>query len=176
MNSKGFTLVELAVVSMIITLLSAILLARLHVTQSSRLLKSTTQELVANIRKTQSMAISTTETGGNIPCGYGLYFNKNNPSFYILFADWDLDPNCSNINRLYNGGGEEIKKIYFSSRIEIKQTQPDPFSLFFLPPDPETSINYPSGVSEAVITLQAKGEPEVKKEIRVNAAGKVEME
>lgn len=173
MNSKGFTVAELAVVSMIIALLSALLLARLHTTQGSRLLKSTTQELTANIRRVQSMAISTKKSDGDVPCGYGLYFNKNNPHSYILFADQDSDPDCININRLYDGGAELVKEIFISSRVEIKETEPDPISIYFLPPDPETSINYPSGRTEATITLEAGEESKL---IRVNAVGGVVVE
>lgn len=176
MKEKGFTIIELAIVTFIIALLSALLIARLSATRPGRVLKGGAQELAANIRRTQNMAISTKKTGGNVPCGYGLYFDKNIPGSYILFAEWDSDPDCGNINRLYDGGSEKVKEIPFSSAlVEITNTIPDPFSIFFLPPDPEVSINYPSGTSEATVTLTVKGDPAVKRVI-INLAGRVKIE
>ncbi len=176
MKSKGFTLIELVVVVMIITLLSTVILAGIQTNRAPRALKSAVQELAVNIRKAQSMAISTQRVGEEVPCGYGLYFDKTNPTSYILFAETDSDPDCANINRLYNGPSERVRIIKFSSSlVEIASTEPDPFSIFFIPPDPETSINYPSVVSEATITLKAKGDLSVKR-VRVNIAGRVEIE
>lgn len=176
MNSKGFTVVELVIVTAIITLLSALLIARIHITNPGRALKGGAQELAANIRKTQNMAVSTKKTGGDIPCGYGLYFDKNTPSGYILFAEWDSDPNCGNINRDYDGGSEKIKEIIFSSPlVEIASTNPSPLSLFFLPPDPETFVNGSLPVAEVTITLKSKGDPAMKI-IKINSAGRVRIE
>ncbi len=113
-GSRGFTLIELLVVISIFSIVSLSLLSNYPQFRSSISLKRTAQEIALSIRQAQVYGLSVTEfgAGSGIFPGYGVHFDINTPSVFILFAD-------ANNNKLYDGTSEELQtfRIQTADRI-----------------------------------------------------------
>lgn len=87
-SKRGFTLIELLVVISIMMIISAVLLFRQQQFNSSTVLRSLGYSVALSIHQAQVYGISIKQdTSGQFAPAYGIYFNANNPSQYILFAD-----------------------------------------------------------------------------------------
>ncbi len=98
-------MVELVVVSGIITIISTVLIAKQSQFDSVVLLRSLAYEVALSIRQAQIYGLSVRETSsgsGNFDTGYGVYFSSANPTSYILFADMDHDGT-------YDGEAESVE-------------------------------------------------------------------
>ncbi len=87
-NSNGFTIIELLVVLSIMGLMGTMLIVNFNSTRNRRNLTLTSNELVTNIRKTQSYALSARDVSPNIPAKYYvLQFElAADPSHYKILA------------------------------------------------------------------------------------------
>jgi type II secretory pathway pseudopilin PulG len=109
-TKKSFTLTELLISISIIVLLSGVFLAEYQRGESTRNLNDTSQELVQNIRRMQSAALTEEKFKEEIPLyGYGLVFIEA-PTWY---SQYRLFANT-------NGDSEEHKKKYDTSDKEIE--------------------------------------------------------
>ena len=152
----GFTLIELIVVSGIVSLLVVAGLAGYYGGQKKYALSQAVQQLSSDIRNAQNMAIGGVETSGFCsaasPCyGYGLRADSSSVDSYILFADRDNDQRYDT--------GEEIETITLPNKIGIKAVSPSsPLDIVFKPPAPVTYINQNAGAGvSGSITLEIKG-------------------
>lgn len=91
---RGFTLVELLVVSLIIVLITGFVLFRQRGFNSSTLLRSLSYGVALSVRQAQVYGVSVRESaaGSNLFAqGYGMYFGNSgglvDSSHYLLFAD-----------------------------------------------------------------------------------------
>lgn len=86
-------MVELLVVTAIITIITAVLLLRQSSFNSSILLRSLAYSVALSVRQAQvygTSVIGTNVSGSDtFASGYGLYFSSANPSSYLLFADFN---------------------------------------------------------------------------------------
>jgi len=136
-NKTGFTLMEMLLSLFIVSLISTLLLVNYRGGQEQKAVLSQAETLVNELRAAQNSALHGRETGGQVPYGYGLYFNTaTSDSSYIIFAD-------TNDNKTYDGG-EATETIALSERIYLQSTAPDPVSVFFQPP---FAVFYVNGVS-----------------------------
>jgi prepilin-type N-terminal cleavage/methylation domain-containing protein len=170
-NSKGFTLVETIVVIAVVSILSIVMMANYQGSQKQQSVQRAAHQLAGDIRRAQNMAMASTEQGGVIPDGYGIYIIKNSNS-YILFAD-------TNNNQSRNGtGDEDIELINFISGVEVFNISPPPAvhaDIFFEPPDPTTYINGNSSAGkQTTITLKAQGTSYIKT-VTVKTSGQIEI-
>jgi prepilin-type N-terminal cleavage/methylation domain-containing protein len=170
-NSKGFTLIETVVVMAVVSILSIVMIANYQGSQKQQSVQRAAHQLAGDIRRAQNMAMASTEQGGIIPDGYGIYIIKNSNS-YILFAD-------TNNNQKRNGtGDEDIESIIFSSGVEVFNVLPLPsphVDIFFEPPDPTTYINGDSSAGKkTTITLILQGTT-YKKTVTVKTSGQIEI-
>lgn len=158
MNNKGFTLIELIVVTAIIVLLLGLALPSYRSANKSLALQRAIHKLAQDLRRAQEMAMSATEVEvegeGVVPeGGYGLYLNINQPNQYILFADFDA-------NQEYTDENEKVDKIELEGEVEISDFRPidavgDDLSIVFLPPDPIIILS--PDFDLALINLKTKG-------------------
>lgn len=87
-NSKGFTIIELLVVLSIMGLMGTLLIVNFNSTRSKRNLTLASNELITNIRKTQSYALSARDVSPNVPAKYYVlqFETENDPSHYKILA------------------------------------------------------------------------------------------
>ena len=88
--SGGFTLIELLVVTLIIMILTGVFLFQQSRFDSSTILRSLAYSTALSVRQAQVYGTSVLGTGSGTLAfapAYGVYFNKSDPTRYILFAD-----------------------------------------------------------------------------------------
>ncbi|MFH1036583.1 MAG: prepilin-type N-terminal cleavage/methylation domain-containing protein [Patescibacteria group bacterium] len=169
-EAAGFTLVEILVVMSIIVTLSVIVLPSYRDGDRQFALQRSANKLAQDIRRIEEMAISSVETGGEVPLGgYGVYFDISNPNQYILFADFDGD-------HVYDEyGGEPIgNPVNFEANVKIDSLLPtSPLNITFTSPDPTISINNDPAIIISTITIGNGSDSE---NIIVNKAGLIYVE
>jgi len=96
---RGFTLIELMVVSAIFVILSAVVLANHGRFGNLIVLQNLAHEIALSIRQAQVYGISVQRYGADeFDVGYGVYFTSAQPNTYFLFAD------AIGSNGTYDGG------------------------------------------------------------------------
>ena len=193
MNQKAFTLLEITVVVLIISLLAVIILANYQGGEKQSALLRSTHRLAQDLRRAEEMAISSRKTppefGEEVfpQGGYGIYFEIDPaaPKGYhiILFVDCDREGDyddwgsytCAEATSgLGSSRDETIEVITLEEGIKIKELSPSsPLAITFIPPDPIVTI---AGGDEtiAVITLCLENNPTITRTITVNKAGLID--
>ncbi len=158
------------VVMFIVVLFSAVILANYRQGEKDYALSADAQNLVAELRRAQNMAMSGVELSGDY-YGYGIRFSKSVLESYILFAD-------ENDSKKYDGSDKLVKTISLSEGIKIKDLSvpSNNLDIYFASPDPITYINGTStpGASESV-TLEIEGTSKTKT-ITVSASGLITLD
>jgi prepilin-type N-terminal cleavage/methylation domain-containing protein len=86
-QQHGFTIIELLVVIAIMGLMATLLVASFNATRSRRNLNIAANELITNVRKTQSYALSARDVAPGLPAKYYvLQFDFSTPDEYKVFA------------------------------------------------------------------------------------------
>lgn len=115
---RAFTLVELLAVTAIITIITLVLLLRQSAFDSTTVLRSLAYSVGLSVRQAQVYGVSVlgSSNAGNVQYApaYGLYFNKNTPSTYVLFADF-------NNNGAYDASNETVKVFSVSPGYTISE-------------------------------------------------------
>ncbi len=182
---KGFTLVELIVVTSIVLLLSSIFLANYRAGGKEYSLLRAANKLAQDIRRAGEMAISTREckppptscpAAGGVPTGgYGFYIDKSQDDRYFIYADSGTSPNPEKYT-----SGEEIETIFLETGVYIKDLQPTSanFSINFKPPDPTINIKDATGQNKdnMTITIALRTDPTKTKLIKVNKVGLIDID
>jgi len=191
MNQKGFTLLEITVVVLIIGLLATIILASYRGGEKQSALLRSTHRLAQDLRRAEEMAISSRKTPEGLPFegvfpkgGYGVYFVKDSDS-YILFADCDGDGDYYSLEGPFSCDEadfhegkhckETLEELSLEEGVKIKElfllSLENSLSITFIPPDPIVTI---SGGNEAIITLCLKDDESIFRTITVNKAGLID--
>jgi len=184
-NSKGFTLIEFLVVTVIITILTAAILVNYRNSGQQFALQRSAYKLAQDIRRAGEMAMSAQECPINkcggppaiIPPRYGIEFSIDR-DYYILFAD-------INDNGKYEPPSPdiEVERITFEEGVSIKalySSSGGPFSskdqlwVTFKPPVPVTVIRDPGEMSSERIEL-ANTQNQTKT-ININAIGLIDVD
>ena len=108
----GFTLVELLVVLIIMSVITLVFLNRQSKFDSSTLMRSLAYSIALSVRQAQVYGISVRPQGAmsaNFATSHGLYFSNTMQSGYILFAD--KNSNNSNANK-YIVGDDPIDQAF----------------------------------------------------------------
>jgi prepilin-type N-terminal cleavage/methylation domain-containing protein len=108
-TDKGFTVIELLVTLAIVVLVTGIVMIRYSSFNSSVLLTSQAYITGFDVRETQSLAISVRGNSNQFREEYGMYFDINTPTSYLLFQDNNDNGNQSPVR--YQSG-EEIGAPY----------------------------------------------------------------
>ena len=167
--NKGLTLIELLVVITIIGILSSVLFLGSRSEEEKLALQRSAYQLVQDLREVQEMAMGAGEIScdGGKTYSFGIYFTTASSNYY-QFADCDA-------NQTYNAQNDKLlKEIKLEKGVQIQSLSPSsPLNIVFNPPDPTTYINQQSWGVEGMITLSFGSEI---KQIKINSAGKIEME
>ena len=168
---KGFTLVELLVVSGIILLMSAIIFPNYRAGGEALALQRSAHKLSQDLRRAEELALSA-KAYPNAPTsfkgGYGVNFQINSTS-YTLFADL-------NDNKIFDPSSvppEELEISNLEKKVKISGLSASPLNVVFLPPDPQFFV---SGNFPAQINLFLETNPQKTKIIKVNQAGLIAIQ
>jgi hypothetical protein len=156
----------------IIFVLSSISIFSYRSGQKEFALQRATYKLAQDIRRAEEMAMSVRECcGGIISPGYGIYL-KQGDEYYLLYAD----TNPVGGNEKYDGGDNQIERIYFEKGVYIKSVSPSSLSINFRPPDPKVRIGNGTEQNEVSIIIALKEDPAKTKTVKVNKFGSIYVE
>lgn len=149
-QEKGFTVVELLVVLGIIVLISSTILANYRGQQRESALVRSAQKLALDLRRAQTLAVSSTLHHSEIPYGYGVHFTKNvNP--YFIFAKCDAANlyYVSGVNVCWSSWEEKVETFAPESGVRVltlkglgngcSSAAADSLDVIFKPPEPTTT-------------------------------------
>lgn len=156
-KSSGFTLIEMLVVIAIVAMLSSAVVTSSFAGQKRYDLARAVQQMSADLRRVQNLALAGKMQGGVSPAGYGLYTSGNS---YVLFYNL-------NSNKDHHGASIDIETITLPTNVSLAPTGT---SIYFVPPDPTTYIN---GASAGSLTFTLINEA-YSKTITVYASGRIE--
>lgn len=141
-RNKGFSLMEMLITVIIIGILSSTLILNFRTSSRNKVaLQRAVAEMVSEIRRAQTRAVTTSAIQGDIPCGYGIHHESStNSSFIYTYFNSKGGGNCSLVaSRNYLAGDLRVADIKFSDpNIELKSSFSD---IFFEPPNPMIFIN-----------------------------------
>lgn len=181
-NNSGFTLIELIVSITILGLITTISIANYKKGGNSTELIAVTQDIVSEIRKTQSFAMSSEKMNGvNPPGGWGIKL-QDNSSEISIFADLVPDSKLVETdNELYSKSKFSLSGNVFVSDINVNGGNRPNFYITFIPPDPTIDIawadsgnNLSSFQPTAEITFSNKsGDSKI---LKLNSFGLIDVE
>ncbi len=165
---RGFSLIELMVVTGIFTVITGVVLANNAQFNSSVLLGNAAYDIALSVRQAQVYGLSTQAYSGQFQLGYGIHIQG--PTQYLLFADVDEDT-----NRRYDAGVDQIVELYTLGRghtikrfcgVTVNGTEEcsdtdaalTHLDISFLRPNPDATItgSSPSLYSSAQIVLESR--------------------
>ena len=166
MNKKGFTIMELLVVIVIIGIASSVMVINFNKGEQNNKLQRSAQQVIQSIRKAQNLALSSAEISGQIYDYYGVHFDKQTmPSSYYVFA--------SLLDKIYDTG-EEVETINLEQGITISSISPiqnNKLDIIFLPPYAFVEFNPVASNSTIIIKKQDGTCPQDCRYIKVNDKG-----
>ena len=141
MNKKGFSLIELMMVIVIVGIASTIIIAQYSNSRNSKALSLGAKQVVNDVRMTQNYTFGALADGGTNPSGgYGVRFSDNtNPGSYIIFGDQDS-------GEYDYDAGEEFQTINLPegvtvTSLDIGATNYSDIDVVFTPPYGEVYID-----------------------------------
>ena len=151
---RGFTVIELLVVTVIIGILSTVMFANYRQGEQQLAEQQSLQTVVQAIRAAQNKALGAAEiVCDDPPCKYGVDLDRlAHPTTLIVFADGTAGPASNNGD--YDLG-EEIEIFGLEEGIEVINVLPGPDKtrILFEPPDPVITFEPPPpGVRTIMIT------------------------
>jgi prepilin-type N-terminal cleavage/methylation domain-containing protein len=157
-KQAGFTLIELLVVMFIISLLSGSVLIGYWGGQKRYDVSRAAQQMLADLRRAQNLALSGKMQMAVSPAGYGIYVSAADR--YTLFYN-------TNSARRHDGASLDMEQVSLPANVKLA---PVGTSVYFTPPAPVTYINGAS-VGSVVFTLTNAS---YSKTITVYASGRIE--
>lgn len=121
-RARAFSLIELVIVSAIITVISAVILANNNTFSNNVLLGNLAYDVALSIRQAQVFGISTREVspgGSNFTTAYGVSFATAAPTTYTLFAD--TNNSASSTDGIYNLGDATVQTFTLQGGYRISQ-------------------------------------------------------
>ncbi|MCG2690013.1 type II secretion system GspH family protein [Candidatus Parcubacteria bacterium] len=173
----GFTILELLVSMAVMMILFSILFMGRPKQEKILNLRTAAFTLAQDLRSIQEMAMG---SGEHIcqPQGptfvYGLRVEKDMPqSSYLIFADCN-----GNKTKQLADDDINIQQIAFSKDVQICEISSgnQALDLVFAPPDPLVYFQGTPAVGEVFIKLCLKSDPLIFKKVKVNSAGRIEIE
>lgn len=172
-GNRGFTLIEMLVVTGVVILLSGILILYSRTgDQVSLILRSRTQ-VIADINRAKNLAITAQSWRDQNTCGYGVYFDPSN-NRYIIFTEVAID--CAHASHLRQEGGEyDVEVIPVPSQFILAASNVS--QVFFMPPDPTIffkplDVNQPD-IEQAEIDFYLVNQTSPAFQIFINPIGQV---
>lgn len=154
MKIKGFSVIELLVVSSIFIIIFAISLVNYNQAQKTETLRVMADKLASDISWVQTAALAGLSEGEVVNYNYGIHLKNTNNS-YILYRD-------DNNNKLYDVGVDKLMRTEsMSTEFEIGELQvnsvvSDAVDVIFVPPRPTVYANGSVNVPVSIIVNRSK--------------------
>ncbi|MEA3292912.1 MAG: type II secretion system protein [Patescibacteria group bacterium] len=179
MKSKAFTLVEILIVVAVISILTAVIIPSYYWSERRLALERSALQVAQDIRGAKEMAMSVRELStGNVPPGYGVYFEKSPTNLLYIYADTNPSPG----DEEYSTTDQTVSEIKLEKKVSIKtiycdSAEVNSVSVNFKPPDPSIKI-VGDGIEGnlAVIILCLDSDNNKTKTIKINKIGLVTIE
>jgi prepilin-type N-terminal cleavage/methylation domain-containing protein len=177
---RGFSLVELMVSVAVVAIITSIVLTNQNQFNSSILLRNLSYDIALSIRQAQVFGLSIRSGFGVNTQGYGVHFDSENDSSYILFADdgdLQFDAGDTVLDTFDIRGGNFVSKFCVHSEPSTEHCSDNGASkkinIVFKRPEPNAIIsNENSGIfyerakvyvsspagNERLITVQSSGQ------------------
>ena len=169
---RGFTLIEALVAVFIIGVLSTVILLNYRTGQDQASLTRSAAAFETEIRRTQNLAVASSELEGSIPCGYGLHYIDSRT--YSLYAGrLGGAANCQASNHNFQSGTDSVYQNL--KIIEQRAVFKNSFSdIFFEPPDPAAYINDSRAVgASTAVEICLETDLTVCRNLTVDTAGRI---
>jgi prepilin-type N-terminal cleavage/methylation domain-containing protein len=183
---RGFSLIELLVVTGIFVVITGVVLANNAQFNSSVLLGNAAYDVALSVRQAQVYGLSTQSYSGQFQVGYGIHFAG--PTQYLMFAD--LDPSH---NKRYDAGVDQIVQQVTLGRghsilrfCGVKSDSTEDCSdnaatlthldIGFLRPNPDATVtgDSPTLYSSAKIVLQSRNGEETRT-VTIQSTGQISV-
>lgn len=181
----GFTLIELLVTLSLFVILSGIVLFSQQKFNGSILLTNLAYDVALTIRQAQTFGINVRETSsGDFQKAYGVHFNKNKNTEFILFADtvsgnkkYNGSSNCKSgadecVDKYRIKRGNKISNICAGTSSSCSDV--GALDIAFIRPDPDAIINDNPANTEAKITISSADG--ATRTIVVNSTGQISIQ
>lgn len=178
---RGFTLIELMVVSAMMVILAGILLVQGRGSERDSALTRSAERLAFDLERVRSFAIQTRSFAGSIPCGYGIFFSSQDGAngYYLLYADMPgVTASCSGDDFKRRDSTENAERVELERGIVLGGFSSPNSELFivFSPPRPQLKIwPAPALGNRAEIWLQTL-DGSLRKKVVVEEAGEIRVE
>jgi len=181
LNQTGFTLIEIIISTIVISLLTAVLMANYHATNQRSQLNIVRQQIISDIRLAQNNSLGSKTYNGAIPQGgWGLNI-VNNTSNYTFFADTSGDHRYQSgeANQAYGGKTVNLPSNFNITlrvtRVGSPSSGVGSLNITYEPPDPTITICRPAACDGLVgyITITDNNTSQTKT-IRINQFGLVD--
>ncbi|MBI2013262.1 MAG: type II secretion system protein [Candidatus Colwellbacteria bacterium] len=181
-RKRAFTLIELAIVIGVISVLSGVLFGYGKGIERRLDLLNMEARVINLILHAKSLAQSFefTPQAGQIICGYGVHIDKDEQEIFIFqdTTDEEEDPDCALIGvGEYSSGdvrleGERENISFINSILQIYDgtTAED---IVFFPPEPTTLINNRTGTTSASVIVHLTTDTTNQFEVVINHFGQV---
>ena len=147
MRNSGFTLIEVLVVASITIVITGFLMVNFSETKLN--LDHTMNLVVADIRDTQTKAITSATYNSTLRCGYGVSYV--NATTFKIYTSPTASNACSTYNRNYEVTDTIARTVVIRDQgVEFRSSFSD---IFFEPPDPATFINNIAGLSTPPVQI-----------------------
>lgn len=169
MNSKGFSLIELMMVIIIMGVAATIVVAGYSKNRSSKALQLGAKQIASDVRMTQNYTFGSL---GFVTGGYGIRFSSStNPDKYIVFGD--------DGNKTYDAG-EEFQTMSLPDGVTVQSLKIDSVSfsnvdVVFASPYGEVYINGVNKNGAVFVDLEIEiGNSAGTKTVAVSSSRKIE--
>jgi prepilin-type N-terminal cleavage/methylation domain-containing protein len=158
-SNKGFSIIELLIVTAIISTFSVVLILNFRSSPTSKLARNQVAAVVvSDIRQAQSLTLAGSRFQDNLVCGYGIHY-LTNVSYLIYAGLLNGATKCQDINHNYESGIDVTveTRTLINSKMEMRSSFSD---IFFESPDPKTYINNNSALDgpPTTISIQLVGQ------------------
>jgi len=189
-GQKGFSLIELLVVTGILTIITALMLANNNKFGGVILLENLAYDVALSMREAQVYGISVRQFGsGNFDVGYGLHFDTVSTMSYSLFGDvdadglWSVDEEVSPspyaigrgyfISKLCAPAGADIDTCTSITQLDIVFKRPEPDA--YISADGVSGVLFPGSLHDSarIVVASPRGD---EASVVVEVTGQISVE
>jgi len=150
-NNRGFTLIEVVVVSSVLVFLMSSIWLSGSLRENDFAAMINQEKLRLLITRAKSMTLSGVVPEGVISCGYGVRIERDRAFIFLDRGRCGI----SN-NQIYDAGEEAVgtvNNLILREGVFFESSLGDITNIVFIPPDPQTIINADDAITEVSILI-----------------------